>query len=1010
MFSCSYAINERMIRAAPLKTMSRIRRRPFHHHHYHHPGSLSLAVSSMLNKQQSLFQTITITNTNTSNVQTNVRQARTFFSFFKPERTEAVSPETWTRVSTNLLTSKVGSLSRVKWQEALEALEYWTKQRTKQGLTWSWRVFDRLVDEEAFLVLNKPNEELLLTHKHLGMLVGNWSQSANMLSAKTILDRLDRYHALLPHFQPNVRILGALLTGALKKRDARILDLVDTVMDRLERAERHPLSESDMFAIEPALRATTRRGYLDSPARADAILQRLRKLSSEVTPDQMQGRIMSHLAKSDRPGAALQVESMLKDLVEPTTAGYISVLQAWSRSEDEGAADRCYAILNHMKSQDRIKATARCYTPVITAFGREQRPQEAEAVLQELLEEYERTKDPLLLPSVFPFNALIHAWSISGASDAGIRAETLLQRMSDLAKLTNNPSLEPDKVSFTAVISAWAYSYNEAGAERAEQILLRMNELHQQGKENLKPDTRAFAVTMEAWQRSGSPSAVDRTQALFNKMVELHEAGDYEMAPSLRTFTVLLETMVVHKVAPERLDAVIRDMQSRAEAGNPSVQPTTPNYKCAMEAWGSSSRRDAPERMEALLRGLHNTGRKADRHIYSLVLHAWATSRLPDAMKRVDAILALMHHNSNTGQEAVTPTIRIYNIVLKAYSNSRSTEAPRRANAILLEIGARRKAGEENLIPNTMTYNLVMSCWLRYNPVRTSALLDDMISEYKAGNEHCKPDETSYNHVINAWSRSSNESRTRKAADIFHRMEHDGDGIGVKTNGTSYILMIYSCFRDREKEVGAAAMARGYLERMINLCEVDKSFMPSYVCFNQVIVSMLQSDQPYTNEHAVILLDRLQAMEKSGHISGRKDRYYFSFLLAALAQSTVSSKLSRIHSIMKDADSCRIQDLNEGALHCVLEACASNCDTESDDDTIQVMKDVLAKVTIFRDVTFVLVFKALATMHGREDDVRMFYSLCVQHGYMQTEDVLKAYNNALEHNQRKCIQVATQPL
>jgi pentatricopeptide repeat protein len=111
---------------------------------------------------------------------------------------------------------------------------------------------------------------------------------------------------------------------------------------------------------------------------------------------------MSHLAKSDRPGAALQVESMPKDLVEPTTVGCISILQAWSRSEDEGAADRCYAILHHIKSQDRIKATARCYTPVITAFGREQRPQEAEAVLQELLEEYKRTKDPLLLPSVFP--------------------------------------------------------------------------------------------------------------------------------------------------------------------------------------------------------------------------------------------------------------------------------------------------------------------------------------------------------------------------------------------------------------------------------------------------------------------------------------------------------------------------------------------------------------------------------------------------------------------------------
>jgi len=989
--------------SVPLKRFSKLS--PFHHLILNQGQSLAVLPLlphlqlQLLQKQQQQQQ--------------QKQQSRAFFSLFnKSDRTESVSQETWIRVSNNIVAVKDGSLARVKRQEALEALEYWAKQWTKLGFDWSFRLLSRLVNEEAYVLSHRPEDELFLTQRHLGIVVANWSNSANKVNASLVLQTFDEYKALVPQLEPNARILGALLSGAVKKRDPNILDLVDTVLDRLEKnskRERHPLSDSDITAIEPAIRATTRRGYFQSPERADKILERLERLSkssSDFPPDDMKELIMSNLAKSSQPGAALRVEGMLKDLMEPSTAGYIAVLQAWARSQEPGAADRCFAILKHIQSQNKIKAGARCYTPVIRAFGNEQRPQEAEAVLQGLLDEYERTKDPGLLPSVIPFNALLYSWSRSGAIDAGLRAENILHRMSDMAKTTGNPSLEPDKISFTTVMSAWANSKHEAGAERAHQILRHMEELHQAGNESLKPDARSYSVTMEAWFHSGSNVALLRVQELFDQLISRYEAGDLEMKPNLRTYSVLLQTLAKYRASPERLDAVILGMKTRAEAEDPSIQPTSLNYKCVMEAWASSGRQAAPERIDALFQDLHNSGRKADRHMYYLLLHSWATSRSVHAARRVDSILALMKRKWKAGEESVQPNTRIYNIILKAWAHSKSHLAPRRAREIMKEISDERNAGNSHLLPSTSTFNYAIICCIPFNPALAQDLLEEMIATYKSGVDYCKPDETSYNNLIVAWSNSKHEHRTSQAALVFRRMENDSDGIGVRPNSISFSLMIKAFFNDRKNEVRAADMARGYLEQMIKLSDTDKAFRPTVISFNQVIVALLQSRLPDSDEQAIALLHRMDAMEKFGNVQGRKDVIFYSKILAALAQSNASGKFSRIHALLMEAARSGINDINIWTLHNILEACGSlSSDAECDDNTkIKLIKDTLAHMSTFTDNTFLLVFKALQTIRGHEGDVNLFYSMCVEHGLQNSESVLKAYNDALIQNNKTCIE------
>ena len=74
--------------------------------------------------------------------------------------------------------------------------------------------------------------------------------------------------------------------------------------------------------------------------------------------------------------------------------------------------------------------------------------------LQELLNEYAKSKHPDMIPERIQFNTLIDAWAKSGEKGSAQRAEALLETMSNVARQANNQNLLPDVYSFTSVLNA----------------------------------------------------------------------------------------------------------------------------------------------------------------------------------------------------------------------------------------------------------------------------------------------------------------------------------------------------------------------------------------------------------------------------------------------------------------------------------------------------------------------------------------------------------------------------
>ena len=146
--------------------------------------------------------------------------------------------------------------------------------------------------------------------------------------------------------------------------------------------------------------------------------------------------------------------------------------------------------------------------------------------------------------------------------------EKLLLRLIEESEVYNKPELRPNIVSFGTVINALAKSGSQEAAEKAETMLWRVFELHDQGWPNMEPNSRIYTTAIHAWANAGNP---DRAESLLKKMCE-----DY----------------LVH--------------------GHTNVKPNLWSFNAAISAWCKSSKSQAFESAEALLRLMIDLNQKGD--------------------------------------------------------------------------------------------------------------------------------------------------------------------------------------------------------------------------------------------------------------------------------------------------------------------------------------------------------------------------------------------------------------
>ena len=178
--------------------------------------------------------------------------------------------------------------------------------------------------------------------------------------------------------------------------------------------------------------------------------------------------LLSAYAKS---GKARQSEELLKEMVasptvQPDLISYNCVLLSWSKSGQEGAADRAASILSSLPNAD-----AKSYSSVIYAHVKEGNMKHVRTLLQQasaqgivldahlqnailsvhankgnakLAEECLEEMEQEGIATTISYNTVIKAWKHSGAADMSQRAEAMLHRM--VARKVD------DVISYTSVV------------------------------------------------------------------------------------------------------------------------------------------------------------------------------------------------------------------------------------------------------------------------------------------------------------------------------------------------------------------------------------------------------------------------------------------------------------------------------------------------------------------------------------------------------------------------------
>ena len=579
-----------------------------------------------------------------------------------------------------LLDSERGSWNKEEWEQAIVTVLHWKEKGTDEGIELAWNLFDRCVHEESKRNEATVTSGLPLERKFLRSLVYAWTQAPNKVPARDVLKTVQLFRSLSPDGHKDVFVDTMIMDTAVKRKEEDAHEFAEQMIKSLVgSSQNNPSARPDTVTFNNAIHALSKSGVEDAPQRAEALLQQMKDLTirgwDNVKPNvQTYNALISTWANSRQPGAGQRAEALLMESPEPNSRSFCAVMGAWSKSDDMGAPDSCMETFQHMKTlhtsgcYDNVKPDQSSYGTVISALARKGRASEAEEVLRELLNEYERTMNPDLAPSRIHFNALIDAWAKSREKGAAQRAEALVENMTVLAGITNNNALLPDVISFNSVLNAWAKSTDPSAASRAEAILEKMHKMDESGIPAVKPNIRSYNTVLDCLANSKEGAAGKKAEAL-------------------------LETMLI-----------------RCEAGELDLRPNIISFNSVIKAFGKSRDRDAAANADALFDRMKALGVNPDSRTFNAIISTWTNSRDPQSAEKAESYFSQMKKLYERGDNSCKPSTIVYNAVLNSCSTSKDPKAFERARWFFNEMKRRADGdSDEDCMPNVITFNSLLN-------------------------------------------------------------------------------------------------------------------------------------------------------------------------------------------------------------------------------------------------------------------------------------------------------------
>lgn len=214
--------------------------------------------------------------------------------------------------------------------------------------------------------------------------------------------------------------------------------------------------------------------------------------------------------------SAEQAQELLQKMpIEPDVISYNAVLLCWARSGLPDAGERAENLLRQM----HIRPNARSYTAAMDAWSKSRSElgdgstaaERARALLDEMINLFEKTNDEALRPNCYAWSTVIHAHAMSRDPFKAEHCFRLLQQMRELGK--DDPNVLPNRITYNTVLNACATSspvtYSDRyGPEKSplkemtqvlyQQMLVDNKDEDNSENEKLAPDHFTFGTLLKA--------------------------------------------------------------------------------------------------------------------------------------------------------------------------------------------------------------------------------------------------------------------------------------------------------------------------------------------------------------------------------------------------------------------------------------------------------------------------------------------------------------------------------
>jgi pentatricopeptide repeat protein len=296
----------------------------------------------------------------------------------------------------------VGSIDSLKWHSAETMILYWS-ERGVEGVDKAFTILERLVMEGKANPDAGHSIHIYLVHS----ILKNWNSciksNKRTLLPSQVLHKLDQMigpsktTSTTPRcFDPNIATYTMILDAAAHCPDpSERLEFTEALLSRLFAES---LGEDGNESVRPTkvTIGTVIHGLANSKTVADA---------------QKAERWLRRLQDLYESSVSSSSSSASSDF-RPDTITYTIVIRAWANA---GKADR------------------------------------AEALLQEMYEEYYLRGNTDVAPTEYTFNTVLAAWSKSSDIHSLTSAEVVLQKMKELS--VSNVNLSPNLVSYNSYLS-----------------------------------------------------------------------------------------------------------------------------------------------------------------------------------------------------------------------------------------------------------------------------------------------------------------------------------------------------------------------------------------------------------------------------------------------------------------------------------------------------------------------------------------------------------------------------